>query len=551
MRLGLLLALAASAATLRELEAEAERSPAAILARDFANPHLADRLHRIAFEAALQENPEAAQRHIGRVIGRPWVGHASFHAAVALAHRLAPPDARALLMAVATRQPNLTVREVETYRDLDSAREVFARAASIVPEETAGIARGTSPTAAMVREFARTLTLPPPASSEGAAFEAIVERRLRAEPADWPALDRHLESYATPVYRSGQFSKLSPRGLYWLLVSATEEDDDEAFGALLDKYLLARLSDSFFESMGEARLRDFLVRAIIHQRLEVVLRRAPSALGQAFRGIATVEDAAAAAEIQMARRPPRNVLDGDPHLLALLEAGLHGERQLDVRSMFPREVCVQRHLFHDDDDGVESFESFRRGYSNDARWQWREQDGWVCVVGRSGNRRIEIHANVPIDLGLAGNAARRGEAEERQRRVTHHLEGREISVLVHRGHTFHLPKSLEFLTVETRLVYLGNCLGLPFIDTVVRRSPRAQLVLTRRVGTWKLNDPLLKAINDKLLDSRDSLDWPAFWRSQQARLGADSRFASYVPPHANATALFLRAFYESLLRNSP
>ena len=71
----------------------------------------------------------------------------------------------------------------------------------------------------------------------------------------------------------------------------------------------------------------------------------------------------------------------------------------------------------------------------------------------------------------------------------------------------------------------------------------AQLIATRAVGTASVNDPVLKAINNYLLSGAKELDWQTFWSEQEAKLGAIAQFRDYVPPHRNATAIFLNAYY--------
>jgi hypothetical protein len=74
---------------------------------------------------------------------------------------------------------------------------------------------------------------------------------------------------------------------------------------------------------------------------------------------------------------------------------------------------------------------------------------------------------------------------------------------------------------------------------MVERSPRAAVIATRATGTAKINDALLKALNEALL--RDSaIDWPMFWSTQRARFKGNGDFANYIPPHRNAAVEFAR-----------
>src|ERR1035441_7371712 len=75
---------------------------------------------------------------------------------------------------------------------------------------------------------------------------------------------------------------------------------------------------------------------------------------------------------------------------------------LDTAALFGNaNLCIQRHFFYDDDDGVRSFESFRKTYQRDPAWEIEDRGAYVRLTGRGADgRRIEIFANVPIDCHL-------------------------------------------------------------------------------------------------------------------------------------------------------
>jgi hypothetical protein len=219
-----------------------------------------------------------------------------------------------------------------------------------------------------------------------------------------------------------------------------------------------------------------------------------------------------------------------------------------VADLFPEGVCLQRYLFHNDDDGEESFRSFLSSYSDDPQWTVTSYGAYVHLTGKAGDgRRIEIYANVPVDLYLPSNHSRAAQVEARQVQVSAAIGSRKPVVLVHRGHDHHFPKTRPFLQSDARLVYLGSCFGSSNVEDVVTRCPRAQMIATRGIGATSVNDPFLKALNARLLNSNGYLDWDRFWDSVRPILSSNEHFSSYIPPHRNEMAVFLAGWYRFAL----
>jgi hypothetical protein len=347
------------------------------------------------------------------------------------------------------------------------------------------------------------------------------------------------------------------------------------------------------EEVKYLHLRHFLSQAVMHDRLQAFLNAlGPEAtqtavLLRVFRDLdraeSPVEQAVAAAEILDAVRVPakRNAVGRTlkaeytrtattrkvqalygmlavrfvqqtptPELNAIASSYrpyVRETRVFNAGSLFSQKVAVQRHFFWNDDDGVESYESFRATYAGDPRWRFDKKDGYVHLTGVGKNgKRIEIYANIPVDILHPANRHRAQEVVARQDRVSEVLAERKLQplVLVHRGHSYHLDKTLPFLNYSAKLVYLGSCNGMDRMAAVAERAGAAQIIATRGVGTMKVNDPVLKAINDEMLNS-DVVDWTRFWALLRQRMGADE-FRDYIAPHQNAAASMLGAYFDFL-----
>jgi hypothetical protein len=119
-------------------------------------------------------------------------------------------------------------------------------------------------------------------------------------------------------------------------------------------------------------------------------------------------------------------------------------------------------------------------------------------------------------------------------------------MVVHRGQSFHVEKTLGFVTPAARLVVLGSCRGVPEIHRVIEASDRAQVIATRGVGAMEINDSILKGLNTRLLSADGQIRWADFWREQQTRAGKSVLFREYLTPDRNEAAAFLRAYYQAL-----
>ncbi|HLK69692.1 MAG TPA: hypothetical protein VKU19_39960 [Bryobacteraceae bacterium] len=209
---------------------------------------------------------------------------------------------------------------------------------------------------------------------------------------------------------------------------------------------------------------------------------------------------------------------------------------------------VQRYFFYDDDDGVASFESFRRSYAADPAWTIEERGAYLHLTGKGQQRRIEIFANIPVNAHLPANRAFENEAQRRQQTIAKALAERGVvpRVLVHRGHAFWVEHTLSYIASSDRLVILGSCGGVDEIHKVLEISHDAQVIATRGVGATEVNDPMLKALNDRMLNGGPVLEWSAFWQSQKATLGHTGLFRDYLAPDQDAGSVFLRGYYRAM-----
>jgi hypothetical protein len=205
---------------------------------------------------------------------------------------------------------------------------------------------------------------------------------------------------------------------------------------------------------------------------------------------------------------------------------------------------VQLAFFYGDKDGKESFANFMGLYNGRPEWSVTRTREWVEVRSTKG-RKVWIYANLPLD-----NSDGSDPDAKAQRNLLSHLEqqGLKPSVVIHRGHSYHLKYTLNQLPPSAQIVILGSCGGFHNLDEVLHTCPDAHIVSSKEVGTRVVNEPILRSINESLRNGRD-IEWIPMWRSLGAQFTAPDareRFENYIPPHKNLGALFIKAYQRAM-----
>jgi len=231
-------------------------------------------------------------------------------------------------------------------------------------------------------------------------------------------------------------------------------------------------------------------------------------------------------------------------LLATLFKGNTAELDLPPINMVPYSSLVndsgivyQQFFFYGDEDGKNSYASFL-GNFRDGKWKITTDKYWSVISSTSG-KPVVIYANLPIPE--PGD-------EEAQNKLAQYLTSKNIhpTIMVHRGHSYHLPLTLEKLTRDSRIIMLGSCGGYHNLGTVLDQSPDANIISSKQTGAMAVNEPIIKAINDQLLAGND-VNWVTMWSGLdayfQARKGPYAEmFRDYVPPHRNLGVIFIKAY---------
>jgi hypothetical protein len=196
-------------------------------------------------------------------------------------------------------------------------------------------------------------------------------------------------------------------------------------------------------------------------------------------------------------------------------------------------------LFYGDEDGKSSFNSFMNLFRDKKQWDVTTNDSWVTISSLQG-QPLRIYANLPLKNEDEKDIAA-------QQALTDYLQQQSIepSILIHRGHSYHLPNTLKYLDPSIKLAILGSCGGYKNMKKIIELDPEVQIIASRQVGSMAVNDPLLNLLNTYLVSGKN-IDWVNFWDELAGGFRKDANvsklFEEYIPPYKNVSSYVIRLY---------
>lgn len=201
---------------------------------------------------------------------------------------------------------------------------------------------------------------------------------------------------------------------------------------------------------------------------------------------------------------------------------------------------VEQMFFYGDDDGKRAFNSFLSFMKADKNWTFQDNKYWVKFTYK-GQNKMTIFANKPLDYDS-------GEDEIAQKELRKHMDENDITptVFVHRGHSYFVPSTLEYLTPEVKVVLLGSCGGYHNLASVLDSAPDAHIISSKQTGTQNVNEIIIKELHGNLTNGKD-LNWINMWNDLDKKFekySATDRsyFGDYIPPNKNLGAIFIKTY---------
>jgi hypothetical protein len=200
---------------------------------------------------------------------------------------------------------------------------------------------------------------------------------------------------------------------------------------------------------------------------------------------------------------------------------------------------IQQVFFYGDKDGKESYSSYMSSFPA-SEWRITRTKEWVEIKSLKG-KPILIYANLPLDNETDKDA-------QAQKDLIDYLDSNNMmpTIIIHRGHSYHLQYTIEQLPPSAKIIMLGSCGGYKNLKQILDYAPDAHIISTKQIGAKDINKPIIEALNN-ILRSGKNIDWRQMWNDldQQFLKGPRDKkdlFDDYIPPFKNLGALFIKAY---------
>jgi hypothetical protein len=208
-------------------------------------------------------------------------------------------------------------------------------------------------------------------------------------------------------------------------------------------------------------------------------------------------------------------------------------------------IINERVFFYGDEDGKKAYDGFMEEFRGQ-KWKVVNEKYWSTISSQGGGKQIVIYANLPLKAP---------DDEVAIDSLDQFLAASKIhpSVVIHRGHSYHVKTTLSRLDKDARIVVLGSCGGYQNIATVLQKSPDAHIISSKQTGVGAINEPIIRALNSRLLEGAD-INWITLWRELDEyfvkRKDLYEKFTDYIPPHKNLGVIFIKA-YRQMMTSEP
>ena len=201
---------------------------------------------------------------------------------------------------------------------------------------------------------------------------------------------------------------------------------------------------------------------------------------------------------------------------------------------------IQQVFFYGDDDGKTNYTGFINSFST-KDWKITTTKEWAEIKSLKG-KKVWIYANLPLnsDKNLDDTA---------QAHLTQYMKKNDLSpsIVIHRGHSYWLPGTINRMAGSAKIILLGSCGGYKNLSQILTICPDAHIISTKEIGKGDINRPIINYLNQALV-SGNTLVWKDMWAALTKVFYADinkdfrESWDDYVPPYKNLGAIFIKAY---------
>ena len=200
---------------------------------------------------------------------------------------------------------------------------------------------------------------------------------------------------------------------------------------------------------------------------------------------------------------------------------------------------IEQVFFYGDKDGKAFYPRFRASFST-KEWKVVDKPEWMEATAIKGNVIMYANKALDNDTNLDDSA---------QIHLLKYFDELKIKpmIVVHRGHSYWLPRTMDRMPGDAKIVLLGSCGGYQNLSKILELNPDAHIISTKEIGTGNINGPIFTYMNQTFNKGED-LGWIKMWKALSLTFGKsaskDERngWESYVPPYKNLGAIFLKAY---------
>ena len=207
---------------------------------------------------------------------------------------------------------------------------------------------------------------------------------------------------------------------------------------------------------------------------------------------------------------------------------------------------IQQVYWYGDKDGKTFFPSFINSFSP-KDWTINANSEWYEIRSKKGN--VWVFANRPLD-----NDANLDDSAQVHLNSYLTQNNMQPAVVVHRGHSYWLPRTIKRMTGNAKIVMLGSCGGFKNLNDIIDVNPDAHIISTKEIGAGDINRPILNYLN-QTFESGSKLVWKNMWASLTKLFTADpsssirESWDAYIPPYKNLGAIFLKGYNNMVQEN--